>query len=123
MLQSQFSIRILVLLNFVLASCLSNVFSQENTSKAIPEVAAKLIERAKAEDSDAWLDNGKMTFFHQVEADSVQVRIAAQSKPMKRISGSNVWTCQVSLPDLEHGMMNYGFTATLNGKQIGRAHV
>lgn len=118
-MQSRFSIRILVFFYFVLGNCAGNVNSQENTSKAVPEVAAKLIERSKVEDSDAWLDNGKMTFFHQVEADSVQVRIASQSKPMKRISGSNVWTCQVSWPDLEHGLLNYGFMATLNGKPIG----
>ncbi len=83
------------------------------------EAATVLIERAKVEKASAWLEAGKMTFFHQAEADSVQVNYAAHSKTMKRIAGSDVWTTQAMLPDLEHGILTYGFVATLHGKPIG----
>jgi enterochelin esterase-like enzyme len=89
------------------------------TEKEVPEAAAKLIERAKAEGSSVWIENGKLIFFHQAETDGVQVKITTQSKPMKRIAGSDVWTCQVSLPNVEKGMMSYGFIETTKGKPVG----
>ncbi len=94
--------------------------SQENSApKAVPEAASKFIERAKAEGASVWIENGKLIFFHQAEADSVQVKITTQSKPMKKIAASDVWTCQVALPNVEKGMMSYGFIATTKGKPVG----
>ncbi len=37
---------------------------------------------------------------------------------MKRISGSDVWSCQVVLPGVEKGIMSYGFLATEKGKPV-----
>ncbi len=92
---------------------------EKSAQKEVPEAASKLIERAKAESSSVWIENGKLIFFHQADLDSVQVKITTQSKPMKRIAGSDVWTCQVALPDVEKGMMSYGFIATAKGKPVG----
>lgn len=112
--------------SIVVASCLlflsvaSIAIAQDNAvKKEIPAAASKLIERANAEKATVWIENGKLTFFHQIEADNVQVKITTQNKPMKRIAGSDVWTCQVALPDVEKGIMSYGFVATTKGKPVG----
>ena len=89
------------------------------TQNGVPEAASKLIEKANTEGSSVWIENGKLIFFYQAEVDSVQVKITTQSKPMKRIAGSDVWTCQVALPNVERGMMSYGFIATTKGKPVG----
>jgi enterochelin esterase-like enzyme len=92
---------------------------EDEAQRVLPEAANELIKRARAESSPVWIDNGKVTFFHRVEADSVQVKFTTQTKPMKRISGSDVWTCQVALPGADKGMMSYRFLASAMGKPVG----
>ena len=111
-----------LLLSFFASLLFVTQFStgQENESqKPVPAAAGKLIARAKVENASVWIENGKLTFFHQIEADSVQVKITTQTKPMRRIAGSDVWTCQFALPDVEKGIMSYGFVATTKGKPAG----
>ena len=119
-LQSQFSVRRFAVFITLIGLCPNWIYGQNTKLLNVAnDAATALIERAKVESASAWLGDGKMTFFHQADADSVLVYYAAQSKSMKRIAGSDVWTCQATLPDLEHGIMTYGFVATLNGKTIG----
>lgn len=86
-----------------------------------PANANALIERQRKEKSSVWSDGNTATFFYQGLADEVQVIFGGDVRPLKQVTGSDIWTLAVTLPDLDRAVFSYSFFPTAKGRQSQNA--
>ncbi len=75
-----------------------------------PPGAAELIERHLKEQSPVWADGDTATFFHQGEAEGVDLEFDGEIHPLKRLPGTDVWTLAIARPGLDRAVFSYWLT-------------
>jgi enterochelin esterase-like enzyme len=78
--------------------------------------AEELIARHEREKAPAWADGDTATFFHRGEADRVTLLIGGQTKALRRLPGTDVWTLAVELLGLERGVFTYAILPRRDGE-------
>jgi enterochelin esterase-like enzyme len=81
--------------------------AQTPATKANEPTAKALIERHAKEKSAMWADGDKATFFFQGEAGEVTLVVGGDTKKMKRLPDSDVWTLTMERPGLQKGVFTY----------------
>jgi enterochelin esterase-like enzyme len=88
------------------------------TAAAEPPGAEALIERQREEKVPVWADGDTATFFYRGEADQVDVLFGGDTRPLRRIANSDVWTLAVHLPDLDRAAFSYRFIPKENHRPL-----
>jgi enterochelin esterase-like enzyme len=79
------------------------------------DAARAAVERHHKEKSPAWADGETLTFFHQGEAERVEVIFGGDMKELKRLPDSDVWTLAVTRPGLGRAVFSYLLTPVRKG--------
>ncbi len=69
--------------------------------------AKALIERHAKEKSPVWADGDVATFFFRGEADEVTLAVGGDTKKLRRLADSDVWTITLVRPGLSKGVFTY----------------
>src|SRR5947209_4725768 len=79
----------------------SSALAQDAKSDKKSPTAQALMERHAKEKSPVWADGDMATFFFRGEAEEVTLAIGGETKKLRRLPDSDVWTLTVQRPGLQ----------------------
>ncbi|MBI3409485.1 MAG: hypothetical protein HY040_14180 [Planctomycetes bacterium] len=92
------------------------LFLSALTCAADDPTAQDLIDRRAKEKTPVWTDGDKATFFFQGDAEQVTLIVGGESKQLRRLLDSDVWTLTIDRPGLEKGVFSYALTPGKKGE-------